>query len=83
MARQVAAWRRREKLSQSQAAVQIGVNLNTLQNWEQGRNEPRGLARAALRQIISPSAEKNAAQPRLTPGAARKRVTCKIPQINR
>jgi len=36
-------------LSQSQFAVLIGVNLCTLQNWEQGRTRPTGPARALLR----------------------------------
>jgi DNA-binding transcriptional regulator YiaG len=32
--------RMRHSLSQSQFAVRIGVQLGTLQNWEQGRNRP-------------------------------------------
>ena len=42
----VRAIRRKSGLSQSQFAVLIGVNLRTLQNWEQGRTRP---ARALLR----------------------------------
>jgi len=40
----------REKLdkSQSQFAQMIGVSVSTLQNWEQGRREPEGPARALL-----------------------------------
>jgi len=40
----------REKLhkSQSEFARMIGVSTATLQNWEQGRREPRGPARALL-----------------------------------
>ena len=40
----------REKLqkSQSEFAQMIGVTLSTLQNWEQGRREPQGPARALL-----------------------------------
>jgi putative transcriptional regulator len=40
----------REKLkkSQSQFAQMIGVSLSTLQNWEQGRRQPEGPARALL-----------------------------------
>ncbi|MEX2164632.1 MAG: helix-turn-helix domain-containing protein [Sulfuricaulis sp.] len=41
--------RRKSGLSQSQFAVLIGVNLRTLQNWEQGRTRPTGPARALLR----------------------------------
>ena len=32
--------RAKEKLSQSQAAETWGVNLNTLQAWENGKTEP-------------------------------------------
>lgn len=40
----------REKLRKSQAefARMIGVSLSTLQNWEQGRRQPEGPARALL-----------------------------------
>ena len=40
----------REKLhkSQSQFAHMIGVSVATLQNWEQGRRQPEGPARALL-----------------------------------
>jgi putative transcriptional regulator len=40
----------REKLhkSQSQFARMIGVSISTLQNWEQGRRQPHGPARALL-----------------------------------
>lgn len=41
--------RRKSGLSQSQFAALIGVNLRTLQNWEQGRPRPTGPARALLR----------------------------------
>ena len=36
------------KLSQSQFAMLIGISVSTLQNWEQGRREPEGPARALL-----------------------------------
>ena len=45
----VSAIRRKSGLSQSQFAALIGVNLRTLQNWEQGRTRPTGPARALLR----------------------------------
>ena len=35
------AWRKAQKLSQSQAALKLGVTIDTLQNWEQGRHIPR------------------------------------------
>ena len=40
----------REKLKKSQAefARMIGVSVSTLQNWEQGRRQPEGPARALL-----------------------------------
>jgi putative transcriptional regulator len=40
----------RRSLNVSQAAFSkmIGVSVNTLQNWEQGRREPEGPARALL-----------------------------------
>ena len=40
----------REKLhkSQSEFAQMIGVSISTLQNWEQGRRQPEGPARALL-----------------------------------
>lgn len=40
----------REKLSKSQSefARMIGVSVSTLQNWEQGRRQPEGPARALL-----------------------------------
>ena len=41
-------WRKEQKLSQSQAALKLGVPLCTLQNWEQQRSAPRGFALAAL-----------------------------------
>jgi DNA-binding transcriptional regulator YiaG len=40
--RTLQAWRKREGLSQSQAAKAIGIPIDTLQNWEQGRYEPKG-----------------------------------------
>jgi putative transcriptional regulator len=35
-------------LSQSQFARLLGVSVRTLQQWEQGRREPRGAARTLL-----------------------------------
>ncbi len=41
----------RHKLNQSQRefALMIGVSIGTLQNWEQGRRQPVGPARALLK----------------------------------
>lgn len=40
-------------ISQSQFARLIGVNLRTLQNWEQQRTRPSGPARALLKIVAS------------------------------
>ena len=41
--------RKKLQVSQSQFAMMIGVSKATLQNWEQGRREPDGPAKALLR----------------------------------
>ena len=41
------------QISQSQFAKLIGVNLRTLQNWEQQRTQPTGPARALLKIVAS------------------------------
>ena len=48
----------RKKLdkSQSEFALMIGVSVSTLQNWEQGRRQPEGPARALLK-VASESPE--------------------------
>jgi len=40
-------------LSQSQAARVWGLNVRTLQNWEQGSRSPKGLALAQLQTILA------------------------------
>jgi putative transcriptional regulator len=42
------------KISQTQFAKLIGVNVRTLQNWEQNRTRPAGPARALLK-IVAPN----------------------------
>ena len=45
------------KISQSQFARLIGVNLRTLQNWEQQRTHPTGPAKALLKIVaLNPKA---------------------------
>ena len=45
------------KISQSQFAKLIGVNLRTLQNWEQQRTHPTGPAKALLKIVaLNPKA---------------------------
>jgi putative transcriptional regulator len=41
--------RKSVKVSQSEFAGMIGVSVDTVQNWEQGRRKPRGPAMALLR----------------------------------
>ncbi len=44
----IKAIRKRLNVSQNEFATMIGVSKSTLQNWEQGRREPDGPARALL-----------------------------------
>jgi putative transcriptional regulator len=43
--------RARVKLTQAEFAARIGVPLETVRNWEQGKRSPRGPARALLKVI--------------------------------
>ena len=45
--------RQMANVSQSEFAALIGVNLRTLQNWEQKRARPTGPARALLRIVAA------------------------------
>ncbi|HRP07039.1 MAG TPA: NadS family protein [Gemmatimonadales bacterium] len=45
----VAALRRHFRLSQVKFATLLGISVDTLQNWEQGRRQPEGPARVLLR----------------------------------
>jgi DNA-binding transcriptional regulator YiaG len=45
-------WRERENLSQSEAALRLQISKRTLQEWEQGRATPQGLARTAVENIV-------------------------------
>lgn len=49
----VRALREREGLTQEQFATRYAIDLATLQNWEQGRNQPEATANAYLRVIAS------------------------------
>lgn len=40
--------RRRARLTQAEFAAKLGVPLETIRNWEQGKRVPRGPARALL-----------------------------------
>ncbi|MBA3883799.1 MAG: helix-turn-helix domain-containing protein [Chthoniobacterales bacterium] len=46
------AWRERENLSQSEAALRLQISKRTLQEWEQARAAPRGFARTAVEKAI-------------------------------
>ena len=43
--------RARTRLTQAQFAARIGVPIETVRNWEQGKRSPRGPARALLKVI--------------------------------
>jgi putative transcriptional regulator len=67
------------QLSQPEFAQLLGVELSTLRNWEQGRREPTGPARALLRAISNDpqhvlralgSTERRGAPPRRREAAA-------------
>ena len=45
----VQAIRKKLKKSQDEFALMIGVSVSTLRNWEQGRRQPHGPARALLK----------------------------------
>lgn len=46
------ALRRYLGISQKEFAERIGISINTLQNWEQGRRTPDGPAKALLRLLV-------------------------------
>lgn len=48
-AEDVQAIRKKLRKSQDEFALMIGVSVATLRNWEQGRRQPQGPARALLK----------------------------------
>jgi putative transcriptional regulator len=48
---QVKAIREKTGLTQNRFAMMIGVSKRTLENWEQGRRQPTGPARALLKLV--------------------------------
>lgn len=48
----IRAYRRKHNLSQSEFAAKLGISVRTLQNWEIGRNAPRGLYKIALMGVL-------------------------------
>jgi putative transcriptional regulator len=64
----VKAMRHKLNKSQSEFALMIGVSDSTLQDWEQGRREPEGPARASLKVAAeNPAAVAAALDPGRTP----------------
>jgi DNA-binding transcriptional regulator YiaG len=53
LGRRLRRWREKNDLSQSQAALKLRVSKRTLQEWEQGRAEPRHLAWETITAAIS------------------------------
>jgi putative transcriptional regulator len=45
---EVRVLRRRAQLTQQEFAARLGVPVETIRNWEQGKRAPRGPARALL-----------------------------------
>jgi DNA-binding transcriptional regulator YiaG len=45
-------WRKKNDFSQSEAALQLQISKRTLQEWEQGRAQPRHLALEAINAMI-------------------------------
>ena len=79
LATDVAALRRHFGLSQSKFAALLGISVDTLQNWEQGRRQPEGPARVLLRiAAVHPEALLSVAvpgiRPKRRPGAGRART---------
>ncbi len=53
VSQQLKAWRTAKKLTQREAAEQLGVPCRTLQEWEQAHRQPRGLALRALQESLT------------------------------
>jgi DNA-binding transcriptional regulator YiaG len=47
-------WRKKNDFSQSEAALKLQISKRTLQEWEQGRAQPRHLALEAITKLIKP-----------------------------
>jgi putative transcriptional regulator len=62
------------RLSQNEFATLLGISLDTLQNWEQGRRLPQGPARVLLQVAAKhPEAVWDVVQPNLKPKAKKKK----------
>ncbi|MEI6349474.1 MAG: helix-turn-helix transcriptional regulator [Verrucomicrobiota bacterium] len=58
-------FRERRKLTQEEAAADLGVSVRTLQNWEIARNMPNGYGLQAILRTLEAPAESR--RPRLRP----------------
>lgn len=67
IADRINAVRTRLGLTQQEASEKWGINLRTLQNWECGRNEPRGFALAQLEKLLSDIESRAKRKPDRTP----------------
>ena len=47
------AYRQAHRLTQSQLAKKLGISVRSLQNYEQGRRKPRGLAKRMLDLLLA------------------------------
>jgi DNA-binding transcriptional regulator YiaG len=47
-------WRKKNDLSQDEAALKLQISKRTLQEWEQGRAESRHLAWDAINRLTKP-----------------------------
>ena len=45
-------WQKKRKLTNEQAAAEIGVPLRTYGDWKGGQHAPRGFALASLRTVL-------------------------------
>jgi DNA-binding transcriptional regulator YiaG len=55
LSKQLKQWRERLKISQAEASSKLGVPVRTYQQWEQGRQSPRGLALTVIVEKIGNS----------------------------
>ena len=52
LAERLYEWRRKNDFSQSEAALKLKISTRTLQEWEQNRARPQGLALNTVNQAI-------------------------------
>ena len=67
--RRLRAWRERNNLSQSEAALKLQISKRTLQEWEQDRAAPRGFARTAIEKAIRAALRELQLKKRFVPSA--------------